>query len=1830
MENNDSRYKVILKKAANKIEELTNEIQGLRNKVNEKNDNDEIAVIGYSCRFPGGASNPEKFWHILANGIDTVTEIKESRFDYRKYYSDNEEDNSSMITKNAALLEEDIKEFDNAHFGLSGIEAKSMDPQHRLLLEVSWEAVENSALNIEKLKGSRTGVFVAINSFEYGKNELFSGDVSDITAYSTTGISHNCASGRLSYFYDFKGPSMTCDTACSSSIVALNVAIDSLKNNQCDMAIVGGVNLLLSPENFIGLSKFGGLSRDGRCKAFDDSADGFGRAEGCGVVILKRLKDAKEDSNEVLALIKGIAIGQDGKSNGFTAPNGISQQNLIKQALNNARLNVNDIDYIETHGTGTSLGDLIEAQAISEVFKNKKDKMLIGTVKSNISHLEAAAGIAGVIKVLLAIEKKKIPPSIHFKNPNHNINWNRIEVVDKLIDWKKDNGVRRAGISSFGFSGTLAHVIIEEAPNECKNEELDILPYHILTLSAKNEKALKDYIGSMKEYILQEEKSIGDIAYTTNISRSFLKYKFAVTGKSKEEFIKKLEESLADIDNGFDVYKKSKVNNKIAFLFTGQGSIYKDIARDFYNTSRIFRETLNLCNEKFKDILGISLLDRIYGEDHKLLYSPIYSQPTIFSIEYALTKLWDTLGVRPNVVIGHSIGEYAAACYAGLISLDDAIKMIAERGKLMESMKVDGKMVGVLTNAENVRNAIEESGCKNVSIAAINAPENVTISGISNEVDKVIKILQGKEKIFINRLNIEHPYHSVMMKNYINRYNESIGDINFSKLKINMISSISGNLEKEEYLGKRKYWVDHLCNTVNYQAAIESAKKSGIDIFIEIGGDATLTGLANQCIEDEGKIFIPTLRKGLEAYNQLLNSVSELYLNNVELDWKEFYKNYKKNKIMLPNYCFNKKRLWVDTESRYKNTINENTELIKTISGMESKIDIDEEVKINNDIDKIEIKDVNEIKSEIRSIIAKIAELDIEEINEEINLLSLGFDSLLLMNFKKILSTKYNIDISLNEFFLELNTIELIANYVYDNMPKEELRKEVEEIIDNSNDDFNRFMEKQIKDINKQLKNIVEIGQKKYLVRESYERKDNPLSNIKAMKLENDNLDKRQMKFIKEFTLKYNNKTKKSKEFADSTRDKLCDWINSLNFRKSIKELFYPIVLDKAQGEKIWDIDGNEYIDLAMGYGAHYFGHNQKFLNDAIKEQLENGFVLGPQCDLVGKVANLISELTGVERVAFCNTGSEAVMVALRIARACSKKNIIVKFAGSYHGTFDGILSESDEIGSYPTSRGTTYGTIKDTVTLFYGSNESLEYIKDNKDEIAAVLVEPVQSRRPGFQPKEFLQKLRKLTENENIILIFDEMVNGFRIEQGGAQAHFGIKADIVTYGKIVGGGLPIGVVGGKERYIDYIDGGKWRYGDESTPKDETIIFAGTFCKHPLTMATAYATLSYMKKMGNELQYGVNEKTRIFAEKANMYFENNKVPIKVSYFGSQFKFDSLGKYSTALYPIEMDLFYSILAYKGIYTWEKRTCCFCTEITYDDIELILNKIEEAIEELRAGGFEFSEEVSVSSKVCDMSLIQQRIYTQTLFSDKDPYNVVSIYKVKGNLDINRVEDIANDIVRRHESLRTRLYIEDDEFRQEILENINFKIRKLKKGSGENLDELIKKSIVTFDLSKAPLFDMVLINIEENEELLIFNFHHSIADGLSLNIFVQEFIKLYSNKHLKPLNNNYRDFVDWEKKYLESDEIKISENYWLNKLTGDINKLKLPTDYNPKSEVSTEANTIKMNIDNKTVSGLKSVAKQNACSLFMVLVAAFNILLKKLSGSDDILIGVLRQDN
>ncbi|MGA1870064.1 MAG: aminotransferase class III-fold pyridoxal phosphate-dependent enzyme [bacterium] len=1834
-------YEQALKKASRTIEKLDAEIRFLKKQ-------DPIAVIGMACRFPGGANSPELFWKLLEESRDPSREIPHDRFDINPYYNPDPEVPGKMYTNRGNFLDVPVNTFDASFFEITPLEAYSLDPQQRLLLEVSWEAFENAGLCPHALRKSKTGVFIGIMGNEY-QNILFQNSIETLDAYFATGTFSYAACGRLSYFYDFIGPSMAVDTACSSSLVGLHYACESLRSKNCDIALVGGVQLMLTPHYYISLNKFKAISPDGRCRSFSASANGYGRGEGCGCVVIKRLSDALQNGDSILALIAGSDVKHDGRSIGFTAPSGLSQERVIKSALMKAGVAPSDIDYIEAHASSTPLGDPIEVHALSNVFKNRENPLLMASVKSNIGHLEAAAGIAGLIKVILCIQKEKLPPSMHCDELNPEIPWHEIPVhiVRDLTPWRRRGKERIAGLSSFGLAGSITHVVIKEPPRIEKKQEAHTRPYHILTLSAKNDHALSDMVKAYEVHLNRSTDCIQDICYTSNISRAFHGKRVAFVASSKEDFINKLAKVR---DKGLKTPSLSIENNRLVFLFTGQGSQYIRMGKSLYDHSPVFKKEMDRCATLFRNYIDKSLIELLYGEDRREdeLNQTIYTQPVIFSVEYALAKLWKSFGIEPFYVLGHSIGAYPAACIAGVMKLEDAVKIVALRGKIVQSLPDNGMMAALLTSEDRVLSLIKEQVKHEVSIAAINHRDIVTISGKKETVEHIMKKARG-EKIFTERLSISHAFHSPLIEPVLDQFRKEVSRISFSEPTLSIISDLTGKKVRKEEITNPDYWVKQMSKPVRFYDAVKTIEKEHVQIFIEIGGKALLSTFVMEGVENKNVLCLPSLREGKDGFEQILQCVAQLYKHGIDVNWRGVMSPVQSRKVILPNYPFQKKEFWFTSNPSFTKALPE-AHMKQTT----------EPIKENN-LERVKMAKDYQLQTTLKTLLHEISGLEISEIASDVNLFSYGFDSLMLVQFRNKIDEKYNVDIPLNKFMTDLSTLKLIAEHIKESLPEETLqippeknrelspfpmqsaiKSKVDEIGHMKDDTtLHQIINQQLHLMQKQLEALTRPQSPSELkvavnqpVNQPVEKKSSSFS-LRAMKFDNDSFTVEQGKFIQNLVTRYNNRTKKSKEYASRYRPILSDWISSLNFRMSFKEMIYPVVSDRSEGARFWDIDGNEYIDMAIGYGVHYFGHRPQFILEAIERQIKEGFELGPQTDLAGEVATLICELTGVERVAFANTGSEAVMTAIRIARTVSHRNKIVIFKGAFHGNSDVILAVTMGGAAVPASPGITQGMVEDVVVLEYGVEKTLDKIQEMGSQLAGVLVEPVQTRNPDIQPKEFLHKLRALTTDLGAALIFDEIVTGFRIHPGGCQAYFDVRADIVTYGKVIGGGFPIGIIAGKAEYLDAVDGGMWNYGDNSFPEQEVTSFAGTFCKHPITLAAARAVLTHMKEEGEKLQGRLNTLTTQFVTKMNHFFDEHDVPLHIKHFASQFRFITHQGYDLQKLPIEMELFFALLMEKGFYVWEKRICYLSTAHTQKDIDLFKQVIIKSIEELRAGGFPFRAQKISKKKITTitkdvaeyypMSSMQKRLFILDRIEKKSlAYHITGALIVKGPLKIDRVHEVLNQLTRRYHILRTGFEIKEDNYLQHIHHDIPFEVI-VKKGSEETLEQYVQGFISPFELSQPPLARVLIVELGVDHFLFAIDFHHIISDGISMGIFVDEFVRLYQGEALPPVNKHYIDYVSLEEKFFKSVEFQNHKRFWLDKLSGQLPTLNLPSDFTRPSRRTFDGHTIRFIIDKDKTKKLKKIARNTKTSLFMVLFSLFDVLLYTLTKQRDIIIGI-----
>ncbi len=867
-----------------------------------------IAVIGMACRFSGGVDDPESFWQLLSKGIDTIQPIPDDRWEGTP---------SGDFPRWAGLLSRDtVQTFDAPFFGITPREAKSLDPQQRLLLEASWEALERAGQAPEKLVGSPTGVFFGLSFQDYAQRFLqFRSE--DLDAYHCTGNMPSIAAGRVSYVLGLQGPCMTVDTACSSSLVAVHLAVGSLRKRECDLALAGGVNLILSPSTMEGLACTKALSPSGRCKTFDARADGYVRGEGCGVIALKRLSQAEKDGDTILAVIRGSAINQDGRSTGLTAPNVLSQQQLLQSALKDARIPADSIGYMEAHGTGTPLGDPIEVQALKSIYGESRSDgshCYLSSVKTNIGHTESAAGIAGLIKVVLALQHEMIPRHLNFDtlNPRIELDGTPFVIPTDPQPWKRGGKPRRGAVSSFGMSGTNSHVILEEAPPAPQPTPALTRPAHVLALSGIDRGALHDLAVRYATFLEQHPGvSLGDVCHTAGAARSHFRTRLAVVATSHEQTARDLQAFAAGRPAQGVASGEFETPPRVAFLFTGQGSQYVGMGRTLYDTQPVFKESLDRCAEILQAHLTQPLLAVLYPADGAA--SPLdetqFTQPALFALEYSLAQLWLSWGITPSAVMGHSVGELVAACVAGAFNLEDALSLVAARGRLMQKLSEPGAMVSTRATEAQVRDLLGDY--PRVSIAAINGPQSVVVSGAEAEVLALAAKLEAAG-IETKRLTVSHAFHSPLMEPILEDFRRVAAAVRYMQPTLTLISNLTGQAATDEVMSA-DYWVRHVREAVRFADGVQALAKLGLDACVEVGPQPVLAGLGAACLPEGGPRWLPSLRRGKEDWSMLLESVAQLYCLGQAIDWDAFDRPYGLRRVPAPTYPFQRKRYWVES-----------------------------------------------------------------------------------------------------------------------------------------------------------------------------------------------------------------------------------------------------------------------------------------------------------------------------------------------------------------------------------------------------------------------------------------------------------------------------------------------------------------------------------------------------------------------------------------------------------------------------------------------------------------------------------------------------------------------------------------------------------------------------------------------------------------------------------------------------------------------------------------------------------------------------------------------------
>lgn len=1455
-------------------------------------DEERIAVVGMAGRFPG-AANISNFWANLINN-------KESGYDFtieelQSAGIENCQDKNYVARR--GILER-YRNFDHKLFGFNLREASLLDPQHRIFLEESYNAlIDARLLDRSDLKGS---VFASNNHTHYYNQNIlhntkilnrhgsFNAMVANDSDYMAT---------RTAYCLNLSGASMQVGTACSSSLVAIAEAVLHIKNGFCDFALAGGASLTVPV--FSGhLYEEGSIrSRDGYCRPFSKDASGTYFSDGCGVVVLMPLKKAIAADCRIYATISGIGLNNDGRDKAsYSSPSIKGQTECLNATLKDAKLHPNQIDFVECHGTGTKLGDPLEIEALYQAYGKRNRPLLIGSVKSNIGHLASAAGVTGLIKTCLSLHYRRLPASLFAEetNPLLKLDQRPFRVATKSEDLKK--GILHAGVSSFGIGGTNCHIILQSFLNkEPKTSRPFVQNYRFL--SANSAEAIQR---SYEQVIDQSRPQ--DTNFSTRYS-------------PKDPFGK-----LLCLRDNRCIYSADEqvAQQPLGFIFPGQGSQQAGMTRKLYSNFPAFEAAFDQVAQIFKEQHNLDLFKLTRDSEQKITMTE-FAQPLIFASSFAYCKMLETLSINPDYLVGHSIGEICAAAFGEYLSIEDAVKLCFHRGRLMQDAK-PGQMLAVRTDKDLQRILKEKHEPSHLVEVAVHNNENEYVLAGTQEAILNIQGQLDQLNIKHRHLKTSHAFHSTLMKSIATEFAEVLQQLEFRKGTKAVISTVDLR-QWQDNPPNAQYWLDHAFGSVRFFEALQKQPQS---LLCEVGTGQTLSG----SIKRSKKLKHIVVGSGCAKTGQDENRA----LKEAVLGLHLFQRRVPSSKVL--------EKLAVDlgTNHPFIGDAFQNTECwyesdLKTKS---TRAALREESTMSHNDDNY--------FAEISEVLLEAAGVEVTPDRYDSYFLELGLDSLFLTQLASNLRKKFECEISFRGLGEDYPTVNKLNEHIKKIKPRtasmpsraknrhdseDDVEVEIAKALDQSSfdrdpsktvktsfckdpqvftdrDPTNDIFQKQLDIMHKQLELL---GANNH---QTIEKPTPPSNNIEQS--ENNEIQKSQVEsstpqpaqatmasmtnFLQAKPLQsslqfdgyhfllenYVAKRPKSKELAGSFRKQHADPRSAVGFHEQVKELIFPIHVAKGDGAHIICADDHRYLDMSCGFGSMFFGHNHPRINHEMQQAINKGCVVGPQDLQVGKLAEELSLLLGLDRIAFCNTGSEAVLGALRIARSATGRNKILIFKGAYHGIFDEVLVKRVGNTTFPGATGILKESLGNVLIADYDDPKTFALLDTHKKDLAAVLVEPVQSRNPSLVPEKFLKKLRSHCKDMTIPFILDEVITGFRIAPSGINKMFDLNADLVTYGKIIGGGQPIGLIAGQKKYMDYLDGGAWKYGDDSKPESGVTFFAGTFVRHPLTIAASKATIELIKNQ--EIYDNCNLLAKTFAAGLKGLIEEFEVPITFGFFRS--------------------------------------------------------------------------------------------------------------------------------------------------------------------------------------------------------------------------------------------------------------------------------------------------------------------------------------------------------
>ena len=1839
-----------------------------------------MAIVGMALR-AGNIRDVDTFWQALLDGQEFIRHFKGSDID--PGIPAEMRQRANFVAARGVL--DDADRFDAGFFGISAREATMLDPQQRLFLELCWSALEHAGI-VPTASVDRIGVYAGTANNTYlphlrqAQPELVQqyGEFATMLASEKDYVATRAAN-RL----NLRGPAVSIHTACSTSLVAITQAWHALASGQCDVALAGGVTVVV-PQAGGYLHVEGGMeSADGHCRPFDAEASGTVFSSGGAVVVLKPLHRAQADGDTIYGVIQGVGLNNDGgEKASFTAPSVSGQAQAIRMALDHAGASARSIGYVEAHGTGTSLGDPIEVAALTQAWAaDTADRQFcrLGSVKGHLGHMVAAAGVMGLIKATLSMHHQCIPATLHYKRPNPQIDFSQtpFHVVGQNTPWPQEEAPRRAAVSSFGVGGTNAHVILEEAPSTVPQDAGQAARLYLLPLSARSPEAAQSRARDLAGHLRRHPTTpLAPVFHTLVRGRQAMSHRLCVVAHDAL--------SAADALDKLAAPTQAATEPRLVFMFPGQGSQHPGMARQLCEDLPAFREAFDAClaaaPEAIANTLRQILIDAAADDAQaaQTLAETRYAQPALFSVSYSLGCWLLSLGVKPAAMIGHSIGEFAAACHAGVMSVDDAMRSVIARGQAMFEQP-RGAMLAVRTSAAELSSRLIDG----IEIAAVNAPSLTVVAGPVERIDAFALLLEGQD-IGTTRLKVSHGFHSAAMDGALPKVERALAQARLSAPSTRIYSCLSGDPLTAKEAMSPVYWARQVRGSVQFSRAVQAEISQPGTVLVEVGPGQALTALARQHRTADGKPPITVATQGPsndpgDASARALQTLGALWCQGTRIDWPVAASA---RRVPLPTYPFHGSRYWFKTTAA---------------------ISLSSEAEPRHAQEVLPMSRIPRIEQELARIIGDVSGLSPDALSGEATFVDQGLDSLSLTQATLELERVFGVKLRFRRLLEDLDTMNKLAVFLDAQMSPERFAApaaaptppEAQPLAQaapapaavpapamawpvvtsqpGGTPALQQLIQQQMQLMSQQLALLAgqpmpapaPVGPANApaaiptgvspLSTASALAPSEPAANAQPAKnaliekpfgasarivLDNQtDFTPAQRQWVDEFIAAYNLKTGASKTFSQANRKLMADPRVVTGFNPLWKDLVYPIVADRSKGAYLWDVDGNRYIDLLSCFGANLLGYQPDDVLQAMVAQLHAGIEVGPQHPLAADVARLISEFTGMERVAFCNTGSEAVMGAMRIARTVTGRKTIAIFTNSYHGIFDEVIVRGTrQLRSLSAAPGILANAVENILVLDYDSDESLRVLKERGHELAAIMIEPIQNKYPTLQPQPFVQALRHIADEAGCALIFDEVVTGFRVAPGGAQEFYGVRADIATYGKVIGGGLPFAAIAGASHWLDALDGGHWQYGDGSYPEAGVTYFAGTFVRHPLALAAAKASLEHLKRGGKALYASLHDRTQRMIDRLNAGFELRKAPVKAVHCASLWRlsWDDNLKY--------VSLFYYLARYHGLHLYEQFGH-FVTEAMGDEeTDRIVEVFLGVLDELMALGFLPTRDGSTPPS--GGGLPRQTIGEAPLSPGQTERWLAAAYdpaacralnesfcvSLSGPVDVALLKQAIRHVLDRHDAFRIRFDL--NEPRQILQGDAVVDIAEVDLRQQPEADAALdafctQASQTQFALDRAPLVAVSIVYLADGRVVVHVVASHLVFDGWASSVFNAELAASY--KALRqgtavtlPEAESPLRFALQEQARTSGPEGADSLAYWQNVLRQAPALLTLG-DRNPPTPRQYRADTLRARIDGPALSTLRAVAREQGSTLFQLLLAAVATMLSQRSGQTAFVISI-----